>query len=160
MRQVHLLKVTPCLATLSDRHVRVAVDDVLELVDEDAVREERDASCQMIELVFVDLIAEEQFHPWPAEELHRHRVDLTRLVSRERVFRRRQMTALVHLEGVTDLVREHVDIAGRPVEVREDERQTFRREVRAVTAAGLARFRRQVEGAALLHELEELVRLF
>ena len=98
---------------------------MLELIDEYAVREERDASCQMVELILVDLVAEEQFHPWPAEELHRHRMDLTRLVRRERVFRRRQMTALIHLEGVTDFMREHIDVTGRPVEVREDERETF-----------------------------------
>ena len=157
MRQIFLLNITPCRPAFSRCQFRLIVDDVLELINGDSVRQERHAACKVTELVLGRLIAEEFFHPRISKVFHRHRVDFTGFIRREPVFRHGEVTAFVDLERVSDFVCQDIDVTGRSVEVREDEWEFFVRDVRAIAAACFTRFRRQVERAAFKHVFKELI---
>ncbi len=142
MRQIFLLDRPPCFATLSWCQFRLVVDDVLELINRNAVWKERDASCEVIEFVFRRLFTEEFFHPWISKELHRHRMNLARFIRREGTLWSSQVTALIDLERMSDFVCQDIDVACRSIEVREDEREFFVCDVGTIPTARFSRLRR------------------
>src|SRR5437868_13738813 len=95
----------------------------------------------MLGAVPLGILTEKCLEMWSRQKLHRHGVNLRGIVRRPNEVDDSFVPAGITLERVSHLVREHVDVVRRAVEIRKDERASEAREPGAEAAA---RFRRTV----------------
>lgn len=134
---------------------------MLEFVHHRAVGQEAERIERVLEAVALRVarLGEESVEIRPGEKLHAHRVRFGGLhaaaaeLQREAVVRDQ-----VGVERVAGLVRHDVHVAGRAVEVCEDERLPELRKLRAVAAAPLVRAGLDVKGFVFAHHAEKCAR--
>ena len=111
---------------------------MLELIHGAAVGQKAEGTGHVAEVVLLGIRPEEALHPGVGEELHTHGVDLGRIEGGPGVFHGPLAPAGVHLEGMAELVGQHVDVVARPVEVGKDVGGLVLVDEGAVAAGGLA----------------------
>ena len=161
IRAVFRLQLQPDGVALGRGEVGLGIDAVLEFVHHRAVGQEAERIERVLEAVALRVarLREEGVEIRPGEKLHAHRVRLGGLhaaaaeLEREAIVRDQ-----VGVERVAGLVRHDVHVAGRAVEVCEDERLPEFRELRAVAAAPLVRAGLDVEGLVFAHHAEKRAR--
>ena len=158
-RHVDAQQPFPGGVALGGRHLGVLVDLVLEVVDHRAVRDEGDGAGQVRVAVLARVVAKELLGPRPRHELHGHRVDLAGLHRGHGEAERHHVGVHVVGERVARLVRDHLDVALRAVEVGKDEGHVVVRDLRHEAAAGLALGGEHVHEVAVEHHVEELAGL-
>ena len=158
-RHIHAQQLFPDRVALRRGHIRLFVDDMLEVVDHRAVRDEGQRARQMTVEEFAGIAAEEALGPRPGEELHGHGVHLARLEARPDVGIRDAVAVEPRGEGMAGLVRHDLDVMLRAVEVGEDKRHMVVAQRRAVAARALAGGRKDVQQLVIQHEVEELAGL-
>ncbi len=153
------LQPLPDLFAFVRRKAGALVHGGLELVDQGAVGDEVQRGLKLVAVELLGVFPEEQGVPGAGEQLHRHGVRLRGVHGRgAQLLQRDAAEREVACERVARLVGQDLHVAGRAVEVGEDERRAVVRKVRAVSAAGLALFAVEVEQLVLKHKVEELAR--
>ena len=149
----------PGLVALCGAHLRLLVDEVLEVVHHRAVGDEGQRAGQVRVAELARVRAEEILRPGPGKELHGHGVDLAGLKRGPLALARDNEAAGEVGEGVAGLVRDDLDVVRGAVEVGEDEGAVVAAEGGAVAAAGLALAGEDVQQLVVVHEVDELRRL-
>ena len=120
-----------------------------------AVGQENKRVGQVLELGLFRLGAVEIIKILPAEELHRHRVNLAGLAGRTDIFSQRLVTRLIKGERMAGFVRKDVDVAAGTVEIAENKRRFVCIQHRAVAAGGLPFLGEHVEQLVFEHKIDE-----
>ena len=158
-RHVDAEQLLPHIVPLARGHVRLFVDDVLEMVDHCAIRDECQRTGQMAVTELARIFAEEALGPRPREELHRHGMDFAALHARPDRGIRHAVAVHPRGKGVARLVRHDLDVVLRAVEVCKNERDFIVAKARAVAAARLARRGQHVHQLIVQHHVEEFTGL-
>ena len=134
---------------------------MLEFVHHRAVGQEAERIKRVLEAVALRVarLREEGVEIRPGEKLHAHRVRFGGFHAAAAEFQREAVVRdQIGVERVAGLVRHDVHIAGRAVEVCEDERLPELRKLRAVATAPLVRAGLDVEGLIFAHHAEKCAR--
>ncbi|MNM94005.1 hypothetical protein D3C81_1063940 [compost metagenome] len=113
----------------------------------------------MIKPVFIGLFFKEQIHPRPGEELHAHGVDLTGFKRWELILRNLKPPAFIHLKSMPRFMRQHIDIAGRAVKIRENKRRFVFANESAVPTTPFAWFGDKIHQFIFRHKTKKFIRL-
>ncbi len=132
---------------------------VLEMIHQRAVGKERDRAREVAVQKLARIGAEEFRCPWLGKELHRHGMHLAGLHARPDIFHRHTSAVDPRGKGMPCLVRYHLDIVLRAVEVGKNKRDAVVGDGGTVAAGLLALCREHVQQLALAHGTEELGRL-
>ena len=140
-------------------HVRLFIDDMLEVVDHCAVGDEGQRAGQMVVAELAGVVSEEALGPRPCEEFHGHGVHLAALKTRPDRFGRDAVAVEIRGKGVPRLMRHDLDVVLRAVEVGEDKGHMVLAQARAVAACALAGGGEHVQKLVIQHRVEELAGL-
>ena len=149
---VFLFQPGPFGIALVGREAWVFVHNVLKFVHHRAVGQEVQGVFCVCKLIARRLVPKEQVVEICREELHAHGMDFAALhagLAQDGG----DVFALGHIigKGMAGLVRQHIHIARRAVEIGKDERQLVIRQAGAVAAGRLARFCQHVEQLVFKH---------
>ena len=161
IRTVFRLQLQPDGVALGRGEVGLGVDAVLEFVHHRAVGQEAERIKRVLEAVALRVarLREEGVEIRPGEKLHAHRVRFGGFHAAAAEFQREAVVRdQIGVERVAGLVRHDVHIAGRAVEVCEDERLPELQKLRAVAAAPFVRAGLHVKGFAFAHGIVHLLR--
>ena len=87
VREVFFFNFAPSGFSLFRGRFRILVNEMLELVDRNPVRDKDQRIRQMAVIVFLGVFFEEEFHPRPGEKLHAHGMDFGSFHGRPHVIR-------------------------------------------------------------------------
>ena len=154
-RHIHAQKLFPHCMALRRGHLRLFIDDMLEMVDHRAVGDEGQRARQMAVAELAGIVTKEAVCPRPREEFHGHGVHLAALKARPDRLGRDAVAVEIRGKGVARLVRHDLNVVLRAVEVGEDKRNAVLAKARAVAAGPLAGGRQHVQKLVIEHRVEE-----
>ena len=136
-------------------HLRLFIDDMLEMVDHRAVGDEGQRTRQMAVAELAGVASKEALGPRPSEEFHGHGVYLAALKARPDRLGRDAAAVEVRGKGMARLMRHDLNVVLRAVEVGEDKGNMIVAEARAVAAGPLAGGGEHIEKLIIQHGVEE-----
>ena len=110
----------------------------------------------MAVFVFVYLVLEEGFHPWPGHKFHGHGVDFTGFVGWPDNLRTLNPAGAEDLKGVASFMGQDINICTGSIEVGEDKGTLVVSNVGAIATCVLALLGQQIQQIMLHHEIKEL----
>ena len=110
----------------------------------------------MAEFIFVYLVFEEGFHPWPGDKFHGHGMNFTGFVGWPDDLRTLDPAGAEDLEGVAGFMGQNINICTGSIEVGKDKGTLVVRNVGAIATCVLALLGQQIQQLMFHHEIKEL----
>ena len=154
-RHIHAQKFLPDRVALCRGHLRLFIDDMLEMIDHRAVGDEGQRARQMAVAELTGIVSKEAVCPRPCEKFHGHGVHLAALKTRPDRLGRDAVAVEISSESVACLMRHDLNVVLRAVEVGENEGDMVVAEARAVAASAFAGRGEHVQKFVIEHGVEE-----
>ena len=155
MRQILFFQSSPGLPSFRRCHFRMLIHLMLEMIHQNAVRDELSGSAKMKESILVRILLKEGLHPRPCKEFHTHRVNFTALIGWPDTLHRSDSHGSKHLEGMPCLMSENLRIMACLIKITENKRRAIFGKHGAIASACLSLFTVKIQQVMLHHEIKE-----
>ena len=155
MRQILLLQSSPGLPSFHRCHFRMLIHLMLEMIHQNAVRNELGSTPQMQKTILIRILLKEGFHPWPGKEFHTHRMNFTALIGWPDTLHRSDSHGGKHLKGMSCLMSENLRIMACLIEITENKRRVILSKHGTIASACLPLFTVKIQQIMLHHEIKE-----